>query len=717
MAQLVENSAQGSFGGQIMLVSNQSRESCIPRLCRTVVKWIAAVGVAGMTALLVNNAAVVADPPASGQTEQWGPCEGDRRTRLVPLADHFTLGQPMRFRLELKNVGQTIIYYDTQQVDINASLAVRDPRGRTLPYTAQSFQTMGGKPPALTPGNVVYLFDGLDIDSQYLIVKPGRYSVEYRGGEVPKSNAVEIDVRPGTLPPIKRIATRMLGVLPSDWAISVHGYPHESDSARACYWDEPPAGWEPVRGMPTVELVGNRRKGGGVRAKLWLNDRKLKWTGKVDHPGETAAIYHGRCPEGYLYGHLPSEDETATAKWPTFERDIKRAIQVEEEATAPWVGDPKNDEDLKHIKTPEPLDSLFLDNAQITDAGLKSLEHATQLKALWLRYTRITDQGLSSLGKLPQLQSVFLDGDSITDAGLENLQGMTQLKGVSLDGTKITDAGLQRLQGMAQLDFLSLRETAITNAGLETVERFTHLRSLELDNTRITDAGLQRIKGLTKITRLSLANTGITDAGLESLRGLTQLTSLDLDNTHVTDEGVQRLQRGLPRCTLYYKSAEQHRRWWKAQEEEHRKAERESSAISREQSIPRSGRTKHYVMKFDKPGLKRQPLLVIVWKAKGIPSTALSGFDTPTPVIVVNEHLLKPPRTKKAVYALQPDYSLQPLPLTDKEIERLFSHITRSEERAVSVDEVQTLPPNTYWEEKVDPHLKVVEPAKKKKRL
>ena len=112
-----------------MLVRNQSLESRIPRLWKIAVECIAAVGITGMAALLATHAAVGADPPASGRTEQWGPREGDRRTRLVPLADHFTLGQPMRFRLELKNVGQTVIYYDTQQVAIDGSLAVCDSRG------------------------------------------------------------------------------------------------------------------------------------------------------------------------------------------------------------------------------------------------------------------------------------------------------------------------------------------------------------------------------------------------------------------------------------------------------------------------------------------------------------------------------------------------------------------------------------------------------------
>jgi hypothetical protein len=564
------------------------------------------------------------------------------------------------------------------------------------------------------PGNVVFLFEGLDIDSQYLIVKPGKYSVQFRGGSVPRSNTVEIDVRPGTLPPIKRIVARLLDVLPKDCAISVHGYPHESDDTRACYWDEPPPGWEPVRGMPTIFLAGKLPEEGSGSVKLWLSDRKLQWTGKVAGPGQQAAFYYGKCPEGHIYADL-SPNEGKGDDWHKFRNDFDKALRLEKEN---WFApeELKNDNDLKRLKGLAERDSLILDNAQITDAGLKHLERLTQLKVLWLRHTRITDRGLLSLSKLPRLRSVFLDGNNITDAGLENLKGMTQLDGVSLDGTKITDAGLKKLEGLTQLEFISLCGTAITDAGLDSVKGFTRLRSLELDGTRITDAGLRRIKGLTGITRLSLANTAVTDAGLESLRGLTRLADLDLDGTHVTEEGVRRLQQGLPRCTLYYKSAEERRRWWKGWEESQRRAERESSAVSRQQSIPRSDLTKHYVIQFDKPGPKRQPLLVIVWKAKGIPSTGFGGLNTDSPVIVVDEHQLKPPRTKKAVYALQPDYSLQQLPLTEKEIERLFSHLTRSEERVVSQIEVETLPPDPYWEEKVDPHLKVVDPDRNEKR-
>jgi Leucine-rich repeat (LRR) protein len=544
-----------------MLLRHQLLQSRLARFWSVWASFVVAATVAGVAVPAVTRA-VAAEPTDKKEGESWGPEAGNLRTRLVPLADHFTLGQPMKFRLELKNVGQTVVHYDPQQVDINGSVAVRDPQGRPLGYSATMFQTAGGKLPALTPGNVVFLFDGLDIDSQYLIVKPGKYTMQFCGYSAPKSNTVEIEVLPGTLPPIKRIAARLLDVLPKGWVIEVHGFASESDRGRAVYWDEPPPGWEPVRGMPTIELVESRAKAGGgeARSNIWLSKRKLQWTGKVAYPGQAAAVYCGKCPEGYIYAHPPARSAVAIAHWATFEKDFNKAMQIAEEKPVFWTREVKNDDDLKNLKRYPKQDSLILDNKEITDAGLKHLEGQTWLRALWLRRTRITDQGLESLKEMPQLRSVWLDGDKITDAGLEHLKGLTQLDGLSLEGTKITDVGLAKLKGLTQLDYLSVAETPITDAGLETIRGLTHLRSLDLNGTRITDAGLQHIKDMATIERLSLANTRITDAGLDNLKGLPQLTNLDLDGTRVTDEGVRRLQQGLPRCELFHKSAEEQRR-------------------------------------------------------------------------------------------------------------------------------------------------------------
>jgi hypothetical protein len=693
------------------------RHRLMESLCsylRNIVDSFFGVSVVVAAALPTTSRAIGADPPAPPKAESWGPREGNFQTRLVPLADHFVLGQPMKFRLKLKNVGQTAVHYDPQQVGINGSLKVLDPEGHPIRYSATSFQTMINKFPALMPGNVVNLFDGLDLDSQYLIVKPGKYSVQFRHYAFPNSNTVEVEVRPGTLPPIKRIAARLLEVLPKEWVLIVHGYAGEPNGSRPVYWDDPPPGREPVRGLPTLILRDSLAKEGSINATFWLSERPLPRIVGGDGPKQTAAAFYGKCPEGYLYALTPSEAAVKDAQWPTFEQDLRKALEIKKESDISEKDRVKKTADHQQRHEDQPQVDLILDGSEYSDADLKKIEGKTELAALWFRNTRMTDRGLQSLKKLPNLHYVFLDGNQITDAGLEHLKALTQLQGLSLDATKITDAGLAKLKGLNRLRHLSLAGTPITDAGLETVGGFLRLDSLNLDGTRITDAGLRHLKGLTKMDRLLLAHTQVTDAGLEYLKGMKDLTELDLDETRVSDEGARRFQQALPQCVLYYKSEEAGRKRWEAEKESQREAARRTSAVDRVQTISQSKQNRHYIVQFDKPGLKRQPLIVIVWKENTINSIGLGGLDTDTPIIMVNGHAITPPRKTKAVYALRPDYSLEKIPLTDSDIKELFSRILRNEERALSsTEEEMMLPEDSYWEKKVDPHLKVVETERK----
>jgi hypothetical protein len=153
---------------------------------------------------------------------------------------------------------------------------------------------------------------------------------------------------------------------------------------------------------------------------------------------------------------------------------------------------------------------------------------------------------------------------------------------------------------------------------------------------------------------------------------------------------------------------------------------RQGDTFLRSESVSSSKLKKFYVVHFGEPVSRRIPQYVIVWKA-----TILGSFG---PDISVHGHSVSPSSTTKAVYSLQPDYSLERLPLTEDEMTRLFSHITRCEsrmdDRVASLleqdlealtrrdpdwfqrlsTEQDSFPPDPYWEEKVDPHLKVVEP-------
>ena len=154
---------------------------------------------------------------------------------------------------------------------------------------------------------------------------------------------------------------------------------------------------------------------------------------------------------------------------------------------------------------------------------------------------------------------------------------------------------------------------------------------------------------------------------------------------------------------------------------EREQLEEDTVAMSVSQAIPGSKLRNYYVVQFDPHQGARaetrlwRPLFVIVWKAEG----GLVSLDCRPAIagIWINRHSVTPPAGKKAIYALQPDYSLQQLSLTEDEVTRLFSHITRSAERATTAIAIQrkSLPSDPYWEQKVGPHLKVVDPYKKVK--
>jgi hypothetical protein len=526
-----------------------------------------------------------ARPCVDSVAESWGWELAGLRTRLVPLEKQFVLGQPMKFRLELKNFGQGAVRYDSQGVGLNGSLLVRDPQGRPVRYIGGSFQTMGQSPlPSLAPGKTAVLFDALDLASQYLVVRPGRYTVQFRGisneteakaqeesrrriseaeakdtGEkidwwgalLPQSNAAAIDVQPGTVPAVKRIAVRLLDVLPKDWELSVHGYRGEVNCPPA--WETTPPGWDAGRLMPSVTLA---RSVTGyiddiVRAELWLADCKLHWTGEVGRPGQRAAVYLGKCPEGYIYADLPSHPEAQAAKWSTLQEDIPKALQaVPEKFFCPTDG-VKDDGDLELTKLAG-LDKLYFANSKITDVGLKRLEGLAQVEEMYLSGTRVTDAGLEHLKGLTRLQVLALSDTQITDAGLAHLKGLAQLQRLMLDDTQITDAGLAHLTGLARLRWLRLNGTGITDHGLEHLKGLHQLEVLSLTDTKITDVGLAHLKELARLEVLSLTNTQVTDAGLEHLKGLLQLKQLYLDRTHIADAGVKKLQQALPKCRIYW---------------------------------------------------------------------------------------------------------------------------------------------------------------------
>ena len=65
----------------------------------------------------------------------------------------------------------------------------------------------------------------------------------------------------------------------------------------------------------------------------------------------------------------------------------------------------------------------------------------TALETLWLWDTQVADAGLVHLAGLRALKELHLDRTQITDAGLPHLTGLMALESLYLRGTQITDVG------------------------------------------------------------------------------------------------------------------------------------------------------------------------------------------------------------------------------------------------------------------------------------
>ena len=125
----------------------------------------------------------VGPPPVTVASQApWGTTSerGGLRTRLVPLQDVFALGKPMKFRLEMQNLGPHDDYYQKRPHDAGDCLQVFGPLGEPVPYIGGSHPAAGPWE-SLGPSRTVVLFDGLDLFRQYALSRPGTYWVLFPG--------------------------------------------------------------------------------------------------------------------------------------------------------------------------------------------------------------------------------------------------------------------------------------------------------------------------------------------------------------------------------------------------------------------------------------------------------------------------------------------------------------------------------------------------------
>lgn len=236
---------------------------------------------------------------------EWGPVQKGVRTRLVPHSVQFVLGKPIKFRLEMKNVGEATVGYDKQHADIDTML-IKGPDGQVVPYIMEPVST-AGSPKPLRPGKMVILFEEIDVAEQYYIAKPGRYTVQFRGTlggppgmpftivPFPPSNPVTIEVLPnedavsdGDFVP------KLLSILPARWYFIAGPYAYVQEK------EVRPEGRSPVKGVHASMFYSpTDRKGDDVWVEVWQTRRESAVSGQKK--AGPASEYLGKNPWGHVY--------------------------------------------------------------------------------------------------------------------------------------------------------------------------------------------------------------------------------------------------------------------------------------------------------------------------------------------------------------------------------------------------------------------------------
>jgi hypothetical protein len=153
----------------------------------------------------------------------WEKCKAGYEFILTPLEEKFTVGKPMRFRIEMKNISNESLPYTKKHVTAQDPMEITGPNGEKVDYLAGPC-SIGIGIDFTESGEIVLLADNYDAGADYHIVKPGKYIFQFRGDYGSMSNKVEIEVEDGQLSDIEIITEKLKPIVPAGWKFSRHKY-------------------------------------------------------------------------------------------------------------------------------------------------------------------------------------------------------------------------------------------------------------------------------------------------------------------------------------------------------------------------------------------------------------------------------------------------------------------------------------------------------------
>jgi len=251
--------------------------------------------------------------------DQWGPEENGYRTQLIPASEEFIIGQPVKVHLVMKNVSDKIKWYDVQ--GISRALRVNDSTGQPVMSKQAIVQTLGAEQP-IDPGEIVVLFEDKDITKDFVITRPGSYTLQSARGNygfssdtIPVSNVLTIQIKPGQVNAEDYMIDALTKVLPDKtWQVTP-GWGKFPNG---------PAGWlaeKPVE-VQMVKSTGKDKE--LLTIQVWQTSEDAVPDPNVSR--KSASEFLGQDIDGkYYYALIPME---AVEPWLTAREDIIHALAI-----------------------------------------------------------------------------------------------------------------------------------------------------------------------------------------------------------------------------------------------------------------------------------------------------------------------------------------------------------------------------------------------------
>ena len=194
---------------------------------------------------------------------------------------------------------------------------------------------------------------------------------------------------------------------------------------------------------------------------------------------------------------------------------------------------PISDAGMAELPKFDKVERLNISNVNYSNEALANVAQMKSVTAIAMtkgaQKEKHTDKGMGYLKQMKQLTELYLDEANLTPAGIAELAQMTQLEKLSVGYIgSFSDDNLQALSGLVNLKYLDISGSYVSDDGLKYLEPFTELEELKMAKMQaVRGRGLRDLvknKGLRKLQVLTVYDNPYLQ--IEAYQGISNIKSL-----------------------------------------------------------------------------------------------------------------------------------------------------------------------------------------------